>query len=300
MNIQDAIQQFLNYIKFEKRFSKLTSAAYSKDLEQFSSYLKDIYSIEIVADITTPIIRSWLADLKYAKPSPEITTINRKISALKSFFKFLQKQGSILSNPAKMVPTQKAPKKLPQFAKKENVIQILKTADSVTEDWNGYTEKLIFKLFYQSGMRVSELVNLKPVNIDSYSNSIKILGKGSKERIIPCSREIIAELNAYLKEKETIDNVDFTYLFVNDKGKKIYVKWAYNAVHKMLAPATTLNKKSPHALRHSFATHLLDEGAELNAIKELLGHSSLASTQVYTHNTIGKLKDIFKQAHPKA
>ncbi|MDA3615728.1 tyrosine-type recombinase/integrase [Polluticaenibacter yanchengensis] len=300
MIIEDAIQQFLDYIKFEKRFSKLTSVSYSKDLEQFSIYIRKAYEIETVSSITTPIIRSWLADLKFSKPAPEITTINRKISSLKSFFKFLQRQGILSVNPAKLVPTQKPPKKLPQFAKKENVLQIIKTAESVSEDWNGYTERLVFKLFYQSGMRVSELVNLKSVDIDSYNNSIKILGKGSKERIIPCSRELMSELNAYLKEKDTIENVDFTYVFVNDKGKKIYVKWAYNAVNKMLASVSALNKKSPHALRHSFATHLLDEGADLNAIKELLGHSSLAATQVYTHNTIGKLKDIFKQAHPKA
>ncbi len=156
-------------------------------------------------------------------------------------------------------------------------------------------------LFYQTGMRLSEVINLKENQLDSFHSSLKILGKGNKERIIPCNKELINELTGYRDDKRRLETeVDTNVLFVNDKGKKLYAKWVYNAVRKYLDPATTIEKRSPHVLRHTFATHLMNEGADLNAVKELLGHSSLAATQVYTHNTIEKLKDVFKKAHPKA
>jgi integrase/recombinase XerC len=156
-------------------------------------------------------------------------------------------------------------------------------------------------LLYQSGMRLSEVINLKEVQLDIAHSSLKILGKGNKERIIPCNRQFVAELAEYRDAKrKKLEVYDAVYLFVNEKGKKLYPKWVYNTVRKYLDAATTIDKRSPHVLRHTFATHLLNEGADLNAVKELLGHSSLASTQVYTHNTIGKLKDVFKKAHPKA
>jgi integrase/recombinase XerC len=290
------IQVFLDYLRFEKRYSQHTLISYQTDLEQFFDFLQHQYGDTNVQSITASLIRSWLAELKSVDNSSK--TINRKISTLKSFFRYLMKQGIIKQTPMTTIISPKAGKRLPAFVDEKSTDTLFEDID-FGDGWKGRTDRLILSLFYHTGMRLNELITLKEKHIDRHYQQIKVLGKGNKERIIPVSKELLDELQAYIIEKpvnlEGIDTV-----FVNEKGKALYPKYVYNTVKEYLTLVTTLEKKSPHVLRHTFATHLMNNGAELNAVKELLGHSSLAATQVYTHNTIEKLKDIHKKAHPKA
>ncbi len=291
-------QAFLDYIKFEKRFSQHTITAYKNDLEQFFSYLNDQYGPTALHEISPPFVKSWLASLKEEKISSK--TINRKISSLKSFFKFHLRSGLISTTPMWSVTSPKISKRLPQFVK-ETKIRDLFQFFQFPDDWQGKTDKLVINLFYQTGMRLSELVNLKESHIDKDRNSVKLIGKGNKERIIPLNPALTKEVIEYMAAKRTsLEKFDNKHLLVNKDGKKLYAKYVYLHVKKYMVEVTTLDKKSPHILRHSFATHMMNHGADLNAVKELLGHSSLAATQVYTHNTIEKLKNIHKKAHPKA
>jgi integrase/recombinase XerC len=291
---QYPINEFLDYIKFEKRYSQHTLISYQNDLEQFFAFLKD-YDSPAVAHISATFIRSWLANLK-GEEKLTAKSINRKISTLKSFFKYQLKKGVIQSSPMTTITSPKISKRLPQFVKETDIETLFQHVE-FADDWNGRTSRLILLLFYSTGIRLSELINLKETQLDVYNRQIKVLGKGNKERIIPVSAELINDLQSYVDEspEKQVPNV-----FVNEKGKALYPKFVYNAVKLYLSNVTTLDKKSPHILRHTFATHLMNHGADLNAVKELLGHSSLAATQVYTHNTIEKLKDVFKKAHPKA
>jgi len=298
MLLAEAISRFTEYLQFEKRFSQHTLRAYSDDLHQFTAFIAIQFDCHVVKEVVPPYVRTWLASIKDAEASAK--TINRKISSLKSFFRFQLRQQVIEVSPMASIVSQKQNKRLPRFVEKADMDKIWRHTDFPIT-WQGQTERLILMLLYQSGMRLSEVINLKEVQLDIAHSSLKILGKGNKERIIPCNKQLINELAHYRDEKRKIfEQFDAAVLFINEKGKKLYPKWVYNAVRKYLDPATTIDKRSPHVLRHTFATHLLNEGADLNAVKELLGHSSLASTQVYTHNTIGKLKDVFKKAHPKA
>lgn len=291
-----SLQEFLDYLKFEKRYSQHTVISYQTDLEQFFSFLTSQYDAQPVENISTAMVRSWLAEMKSEDISSK--TINRKISALKTFFKFLLRKRIIAKTPMTNIISPKVSKRLPAFVD-EKSIPLLFTCTAFTDDWKGKTEKLVITLLYNTGMRLSELISLKKEQIDESYSQIKVFGKGSKERIIPLQRTLIDALKSYISERpETADNNPF--VFVNEKGKPLYPKYVYNLVKKHLSDVTTLSKKSPHVLRHTFATHLANNGADLNAVKELLGHSSLASTQVYAHNTIEKLKEVYKQAHPKA
>ena len=226
-------------------------------------------------------------------------TINRKISCLKSFFKYQLRQGLIQVSPMAKIVSPKNGKRIPVFVKEDDVKEITKTLNTATEDWRSLNRKMLISIFYATGMRLSELINLKERQIDYSRSEVKVVGKGNKERIIPISRGLAKEMQEYcvLKRKE-FGHSDT--LLVTERGKKLYPKYAYLQVKQVLSKASTLDKKSPHVLRHSFATHLMNGGADLNAVKELLGHSSLAATQVYTHTTIEKLKDVHKKAHPKA
>lgn len=291
---QYPITDFLDYIKFEKRYSQHTLISYQNDLEQFFGYLTQFDS-PAIPNITATFIRSWLAELK-GEEQLTAKSINRKISTLKSFFKYQLKKGVIKTSPMTAITAPKISKRLPQFVK-ENDIETLFNHVEFTDDWKGRTSRLILLLFYSTGIRLSELVNLKETQVDHYNRQVKVLGKGNKERVIPVSAELIAELKKYIAESPQKECLN---VFINEKGKPLYPRYVYDAVKKHLAAVTTLDKKSPHILRHTFATHLMNNGADLNAVKELLGHSSLAATQVYTHNTIEKLKDVFKKAHPKA
>ena len=293
------IQSFIDYLKFEKRYSSHTIRSYHDDLVQFFSFIDTQFGINRLGEITTTFIRSWLASLK----DDEVTsrTINRKISTLKSFFKFKLKQGKIDNSPMGNIISPKISKRLPVFIKEKDLADLVKSLNTNSEDWDGLNTKMLITVFYSTGMRLSELINLKERQVDFSRKQLKILGKGNKERIIPAGMELLEAIREYINEKRKIFEKTDDALLVNSKGKKLYSKYAYNLVKNILTEEVkTLDKKSPHVLRHTFATHLMNNGANLDAVKELLGHASLSSTQVYTHNTIEKLKNVYKKAHPKA
>lgn len=292
------IKSFLQYLQFEKRYSQHTIISYQKDLEQFFAYLISQYDAPPVAQVTASYIRSWLAEMRNEKMTAK--SLNRKISALKSFFKYKLKTGEIKQTPLTTIVAPKIGKRLPSFVGEKDM-QTLQDDVEFPDTWKGKTDKLLIELFYATGMRLSELIGLKISQVDKENSQVKVLGKGNKERIIPVSKALILQLIQYYKDREQLQVENFPdNVFINEKGKALYPKYVYNAVKANLSLVTTMQKKSPHVLRHTFATHLTNNGADLNAVKELLGHSSLAATQVYTHNTIDRLKDIYRKAHPKA
>lgn len=296
--VAKTIQQFLDYLNFQKRYSKHTIVSYKNDLNAFFDFLFTQYGETVLNDIKTTFIRSWLATLK--QQEMESKSINRKISTLKSFFKYQLRQQAIAVSPMTAIISPKVNKRLPQFVDKKDIKTLL-TDVEFPDTWAGKTDELILQLFYNTGMRQAELVGLKEVDISNGNSTIKVLGKGNKERIIPVSNQLMQKMQEYMNDKrKQLEDFDKIMLLVTATGKKLYPRYVYNTVNKYLAKVTTIDKKSPHVLRHSFATHLMNNGADLNAVKELLGHSSLAATQIYTHNTIEKLKDIHKKAHPKA
>lgn len=284
---------FLKYLQFEKRLSSHTILAYSGDLEQFYTFLHTTYEIKKLSDINHVLIRSWVVELMEKKISPR--SVNRKITTLKTFYKYLLRQGIATENPMLKIMSPKTSKRLPVFVEKDNMNTLIDTI-AFGDDLEGIRNKLIIELFYATGIRLSELINLKLVNVDLEACQIKVLGKRNKERIIPFSNEIKNSIQDYMDKKPGLPG---EFLFQLKSGKKMYEKFVYRLVNEYLSVITTVDKKSPHVLRHTFATHMLNNGADLNAIKELLGHASLAATQIYTHNTVEKLKNIHKQAHPK-
>ena len=299
------IQSFLNYLKFEKRYSHHTIISYETDLREFFGYLDSKYGNLALKNINHPIVRGWLAGLKEQRLTSK--SVNRKISTLRSFFKYQLRTGKLEVSPMVSVIAPKNAKRLPVFIKEQETRELINTLSNASEDWKTLNAKMLIVMLYSTGMRISELINLRERQLDSDRSQIKVLGKGNKERIIPVSREMVKNIDEYrrLKKKEFVRKDSFgektdDVLLVTEKGKKLYPKYAYLLVRKHLDEAGTLDKKSPHVLRHTFATHLMNGGADLNAVKELLGHSSLASTQVYTHNSIEKLKNVYKKAHPKA
>ncbi len=291
-------QQFLDYCRFQKRYSNHTVIAYQNDLSAFFTFLVKEFDETNINSIKTTFIRTWLASLK----EDDITskTINRKISSLRSFFKYLLKQAVVKVNPVTAIISPKMPKRLPQFVEEKDTHNLFENS-IFEEGFKGQTEKLVLQILYNTGIRKAELINLKEHQIDMGNSGIKVLGKGNKERIIPVSKQLIIDAKNYISEKRRLlGPTEDNFLLVSLKGKPLDPKLVYNIAKKYLSQVTTIDKKSPHILRHSFATHLMNNGADLNAVKELLGHSSLAATQVYTHNTIEKLKDVYKKAHPKA
>ncbi len=296
--LQQNIQSFIDYLKYQKRYSQHTIISYQNDLAGFFDYLQVQFSETALQGIKSTFVRSWLASLKERGISSK--TINRKISTLKSFFKYHLKQGTITVSPMSTIISPKVSKRLPQFVEKQDIATLFEHVE-FPDDWNGATQRLLMQILYNTGIRKAELINLKESQADKINSTIKVLGKGNKERVIPVSSELIGTITNYLIEKDKyFKEADRVVLLVNSKGKKLDPKYVYNVVQQYLSMVTTIDKKGPHILRHSFATHLTNNGADLNAVKELLGHSSLAATQIYTHNTIEKLKDIHKKAHPKA
>lgn len=314
--------QFIDHLKFQKRYSVHTIEAYLNDLTAFFDYIDIQYTNTPLADIRPFIIRSWLAKLKESgkefhiielnepgiRPKPlrhktpplSAKSINRNISSLKSFFKFQVKQGILLTSPMATIISPKTKKRLPQFVASHDIETLLNDIE-FPDNWDGKTHQLLLQLLYNTGMRRAELIALGELHIDISNQNIKVLGKGSKERILPVSNQLMEMLAHYMALKRVqFNKFDNSTLLVNGKGHKLYPKYVHNAVKSYLSMVTTIDKRSPHVLRHSFATHLMNNGADLNAVKELLGHSSLAATQIYTHNTIEKLKDIHSKAHPKA
>jgi len=298
MNILETypqLQQFLNYLKFEKKYSKHTLISYQTDLEQFFAYLISQYNSPSIQDIKPTLIRSWLGELK--EDELVAKSIKRKISALKSFFKYQLKIGVVSQTPMVTIVSPKLNKRLPSFIEETQIENLLN--NNFSNDWKGKTEKLVLQLFYATGMRLSELINLKENQIDKSNLHIKVTGKGNKERIIPINKELVFLLENHIEEKRKDITIDVVNVFVTSTGKPLQPRNIYAFVNKRLKNISVA-QKSPHVLRHSFATHLMNNGADLNAVKELLGHSSLAATQIYTHNSIEKLKEVFKKAHPKA
>lgn len=294
------IEAFLQYIHFEKRFSSNTCIAYQNDLEQFAKFLHLNNLTSDINDVTHQIIRSWLSSL--VENGIDTRSVNRKISVLKSYYKFLIKENEIKTNPMNKIVSPKMSKKITPYIEEENLIKMLEEEETK----EGYCETrnyLILEIFYEAGIRISELINIKIEDIDIHNLTLKVLGKRNKERIIPITKILKDKIILYLelKEKEVFTNLgEENYLFLTKKGKKVYPKFVYRIVLYYLSRITTNKKKSPHVLRHTFATHMLNHGADLNAIKEILGHSNLSATQIYSHNSINKLKNIYKQAHPRA
>ncbi|RZK10254.1 MAG: integrase [Flavobacterium sp.] len=292
------LQPFLDYLKFEKRYSHHTIISYQTDLIGFFDFIVVQFGETPLGQISHTIIRSWLASLKDEGLSAK--SINRKISTLKSFFKFQVKVGVVKQTPMAKVVAPKSEKRLPNFVADKDITTLFERVE-FPDTWKGQTERLLMMVFYQTGMRLNEAIQLKESGISFSTNTLKVLGKGNKERVIPIQPELKQNLKIYLDKKRTeFASAQGDQLFVSEKGKPLQPRSVYTSVKTYLSLVTTIQKRSPHVLRHTFATHLMNNGADLNAVKELLGHSSLAATQVYTHNTIEKLKNIHKKAHPKA
>ncbi len=291
-----AVPKFLDYLKFQKRYSAHTILSYTTDLDYFRRFLTEQFEEEVVQNIKAVHIRSWLASVKEEGNSSR--TINRKISTLKSFFKYQIRQQEISVSPVATIPSQKISKRLPQYVEKHHM-QTLFDHVEFSEGFEGETEKLVISLLYNTGMRQAELLSLQDQSLDAGNSFIKLYGKGSKERIIPLSNEMVQTVRDYIRLKKQHFGETGNRLLLTIKGQPLQPKMVYTMVKKYLSLVTTIDKRSPHILRHTFATHLTGNGADLNAVKELLGHSSLAATQVYTHNSIERLKNIHTQAHPK-
>ena len=294
--IEELIQSFDNYLRFEKRFPINTSDAYLNDLKQFQTYLSNQYNTDKIDEVDFQIIRSWSVSLLESNITPR--SVIRKISSLKSFYRFLLKNGIVTKNPMLKVIAPKTSKKLPIYVEQEKMNMLFEEI-KFEDSFKGIRDKAILELFYATGMRLSELCNIKVSDINVYNSQIKVLGKRNKERIIPLTNNLKNVLSGYIDARTQVSDIQDDSLFITEKGKKIYQKLAYRIVNYYLSMVTTISKKSPHVLRHTFATHMLNNGAELNAIKEILGHANLSATQVYTHNTVEKLKKVYKQAHPK-
>jgi integrase/recombinase XerC len=296
--LEATIQPFIDYLKFEKRYSAHTILSYKDDLEAFAVFVRDEFGGLALKEISPAVVRSWLASLKDQGLSSR--SINRKVSTLRSFYKYQLSNGGVELSPMGAILSPKMSKRLPVYIERKDMA-ILFDEVRFPDDWEGLTDRLLLVILYYTGMRLSELIGLRENQVDDGNRSIKVVGKGNKERVIPVNEVLIAAIREYRDKKRVeLAAPDTEVLLVGRKGKKLYPKYVYRAVRAYLAEVTTIEQKSPHVLRHTFATHLMNAGAELNSVKELLGHASLAATQVYTHNTIEKLKDVYKKAHPKA
>jgi integrase/recombinase XerC len=288
--------EFLSYLRFEKRYSVYTIESYKNDLSQYYAFCLEAGLKDIVLDHS--IIRMWIVSLLENGITPR--SVNRKLSTLKTFSKYLIREGILKSNPLEKVLKPKMSRRIPSFVDQEKLNDVLDTFD-FGENYLGIRNQVIIEILYQTGIRRSELVGLKTTSLDFQENNLRVLGKRNKERIIPFSPDLSKKIKTFMNLRfKQFPGVVEESLFLTSDGEPIYPKLVYRLVHQFLKMVTTLEKRSPHLLRHTFATHLLNKGADINAIKELLGHANLAATQVYTHNTFEKLKGIYKQAHPRA
>ncbi|CAI8300223.1 MAG: Tyrosine recombinase XerC [Formosa sp. Hel3_A1_48] len=291
-----SIQSFVDYLSLEKKYADHTITAYQKDLEVFQNYLLDEFSDDNLTDISYSQIRTWIIQLVDEGNSNR--TINRKISSLNSYYKFLIKIGDLKHSPLAKHKALKVQKKVHIPFSEEEINAVLNSA--ATHDFEALRNKLIVELLYSTGIRRSELINLKINDVDLVQQQIKVLGKRNKERYIPLISTVQETLKLYLEMRNTLKHIVATdFLFLTQKGAKTYGTLVYRVINTYFSEASSKVKKSPHILRHSFATHLLSHGADLNAVKELLGHSSLAATQVYTHNNISELKKVYENSHPR-
>jgi len=289
---------YYTYLEFQKRYSAHTISAYRNDIEQFVLFINSSFDISDVLEVTHVHIRSWIVHLMQGKISPR--SINRKLSCLNSLYKFLIRRKLVKTNPLRKVQGPKESKKLPSYVKQSNMQKLLEQI-KFTNDFAGIRDKTIIYTLYATGLRRAELISLTKASFDFENRQLKVLGKRNKERIIPYGEALAEMLILYMEEKQlAFPQNESPSFFVTNKGQPLYPKFVYNLVSKHLSRVTTVSQRSPHTLRHSFATHLSNNGADLNSIKELLGHSSLTATQIYTHNSIQKLKEVYKKAHPKA
>lgn len=290
-------ESFINYLKYEKRYSPHTVVAYKNDLDQFVEFSTIVVGEFHVKKVSTDTVRGWLLHLMEQGLTPR--SIHRKVTAVKSFFNYLMREEIVDNNPAVNVTLPKVRKKLPNFVDENSLNHLLDDQDVFENSFSGIRDNLIISLFYGTGIRLAELIGLKEQDINKQECLIRVLGKRQKERIIPYPSEINNLLEKYVIARNAEFGSKSEFLLLTDKGEKVYEKLIYRIVKNNLAKVTSLEKKSPHVLRHTYATHLLNKGADLNAVKELLGHSNLAATQVYTHTTFEKLRDSYKQAHPR-
>ena len=286
------IKNFLDYLTIEKRYSVHTTVSYKNDLNQFNLYLSESYSGIEFQKVEMIHVRSYMVHLLESKLAK--STVARKVSSIKSLYKFMKKEQLISSSPIQLLETPKLDSRLPVFLKEEEVVNLFEEF-KFEDSFSGKRDKMILYLFYQTGIRLSELIGLK--DVDVRNGELKVLGKRNKERIIPLSNNIQPLIDQYLNLKDEL-GFKKKYFFVTDNGNKLYEKFVYRKVNYYLSMVSSKQKKSPHILRHTFATHMLNNGADLNSIKEILGHENLSATQVYTHNTFQKLKSIHKQSHP--
>lgn len=288
------IDRFMSYIEAEKRYSPLTAKAYRRDLESYASYLSEVYSEKNLWRVTTPMVKSFLVYLKDRGLSNR--SINRMISTLKTFYRYGLREGLVAKSPMTGVKNLRQPKNLVKFISESD---INKVSFEKVDDYTIKRDELLFEILYQTGIRKAELIGLRDADVDRMAMRVKVMGKRNKERFIPVSREMLAMIGHYQTLRDDRFETHPDRLLLDDQGREMSPYYVYNKVHRMLESVTSLKQKSPHVLRHTFATHLLDEGANLVAIQKLLGHADLATTQVYAHNTIEQLKNIHKKAHPK-
>jgi integrase/recombinase XerC len=291
-------ESFLQYLQIEKRYSPHTIRSYQNDLDQFFNYLSDNDIPLLPGEITAHHIRGWIVTLMDNGIKP--VSVHRKISCLRVFFRYLRKEGAIKNDPLEKVVLPKRRKSLPVFVSEQSLDNLLDSND-FGDDFAGIRNRTIIEMLYLTGMRRAELIGLRIADVDLEGAQVKVTGKRNKQRIIPLTKQFTIRLEEYLKiRNKNSEGINTDWFFITDKGNRLYDKYVYNIVTRYLSMVTTIEKRSPHILRHSFATHMLNHGADLNVIKEFLGHANLSATQVYTHNTFEKLKKIYKQAHPRA
>jgi len=294
----DYKESFLKYLENEKRYSPHTIRSYTNDLDQFFLYTSELDSSISPDEISSSQIRQWIVSMMEKEMSPG--TVHRKISCIRRFFKYMRKEGHISADPLDKVVLPKLKKRLPQFVSEESMASLMEK-EFFGDDFSSVRNRIIIEMLYLTGMRRAELTGLRDSDVDLAGDTLKVTGKRNKQRIIPLLRQFSVRLEDYVRMRDKAFNgVTGGWFFVTDKGNKLYDKYVYNIVRRYLGYVTTIEKKSPHILRHTFATHMLNRGAGLNAIKEFLGHANLSATQVYTHNTFEKLRKIYKQAHPRA
>lgn len=292
----EAISSFIEYLRFEKRYSKHSLIAYEIDLKQWVSYLNSSYEVTQLEQVQVPFIRSWLVSMMENGLSAR--SINRKITALKSFYKYALRSGWVQINPMGKISSPKIPKRLPVYVEADK-LDLLLDQTEFSDDFEGIRNHLILEMFYGTGMRLSELIELELRDVDTRNLQLKVTGKRNKQRILPLFPSLAHQINKYLEMRNALTS-STSHFFITPEGKSLYPILVYRLVNKYLTKVSTQKKRSPHVLRHSFATEMLNKGADLNAIKEILGHANLSATQVYTHNTIEKLKVAYLQAHPRA
>lgn len=291
-------EAFLSYLESEKRYSKHTVTSYRTDLSQFEEYLSSTYDLEYILEAKQQQIRSWMAFLRQSGLEPR--SISRKLACIKSIFKYAIRKKLIFENPTDGINSPKIRKKIPVFLPDKDLNKLL-NVDFFTNDFEGTRDRIVLEILYGTGIRLSELIGLRVSDINHFKSTVRIRGKGNKERVIPVNKSLMNIIEDYYEFRRQIASESSSdCLILRSDGKSVYPMMVYRIVKKYLNMITTVEKKSPHVLRHSFATHLLNKGADLNAIKDLLGHENLAATQIYTHNSLEQLKSAFKNAHPKA